>query len=171
MNKTWIALALILMIAGQLIVLSSFHKVDGSGSSETNAVITVAKLSYVDARVTLSIFPMVSNGTSTVEIIFPNGTTINLTTTNGALPEIYTETFSFPRTGDSLGLTGEQLGNGLVSVSLSQDEPLTITTFFDVNDTNSYDLSRLSYSGNIDLYTFVIYGRAEISISGYGVAL
>ena len=93
MRRTWVVFALILVIAGQLIVLSSFHEVNGQqGFSESNAVITIAKLNYVDARVTitLSVFPMVSNGTSNVEIIFPNGTALNLTPTNGATPLIYT---------------------------------------------------------------------------------
>lgn len=169
MNKTWIVLALILVIAGQLVILSSFHEVKAEGYSEINAVITVAKMNYVDARITLSILPLGSNDASGVKIIFPNGTGVNLTTSNGGKPpEIYTNTFSLSRTGDTLGFTGADTSSGYNSVSLTSKQPLAITTHFDVNNTQNY---LLHSNENFDVYTFIIYGQAEISISGYGMGL
>jgi hypothetical protein len=169
MNKTVIVLALILIIAGQLIILSSFHEANAKGHSETNAIITIAKLNYVDARINLSILPLGSNDISSVKIIFPNGTAVNLTATNGGKPpEIYTETFSLSRTGDAIGITGADSSSGYNSISLTSKQPLTITSHFNVNDTQNYVLHS---NENFDVYTFIIYGWAEISISGYGMGL
>ncbi len=170
MNRTWLVLALILVIAGQLIVLSSFHEVNGQqGFSESNAIITVAKLSYVNARITLSVFPMVSNGTSNVEIIFPNGSSLNLTSTNGATPSVYTKTFSLPRTGDDFGNEGGSMSGGNNSISVTQDKPFDIFLKFDVDDPQSYFLTHSVQ--DMQVSTYIVYGRALISISGYGVAL
>jgi hypothetical protein len=171
MKTTWIALALILVVACQLIVLSSFHEINGQqGFSESNAIITVAKLSYVNARITLSVFPMVSNGTSNVEIIFPNGSSLNLTSTNGATPGIYTKTFSLPRTGYDFGVqSGGGMYGGNNSVSLTQDNPFVISLKFDVDDPQSYFLTHSVQ--DMQVSTYIVYGRASISISGYGVAL
>jgi hypothetical protein len=170
MKTTWIALALVLVVAGQLIVLSSFHEINGQqGFSESNAVITVAKLSYVNARITLSVFPMVNNGTSNVEIIFPNGSSTNLTSTNGATPSVYTKTFSLPRTGDNFGNEGGDMSGGNNSISLSQDTPFVFSLKLDVNDPQSYFLTHSVQ--DMQVSTYIVYGRASISISGYGVAL
>jgi hypothetical protein len=169
MKKTVLVLALILIIAGQLTVLAAFHTANAEGTSETNAVITVTKMSYVNARITLTILPLVNNDAENVEIVFPNGTSVNLTTsTEGKPPQVYTETFIFSRTGDSLGLTGGGIGSGYNSVSLTSKQPLAVTTNFDVNNTQNY---RMHSSENIDAYTFIINGGARISVNGYGVGL
>jgi hypothetical protein len=112
---------------------------------------------------------MVSNESSNVEIIFPNGTALNLTTTNGATPLVYTKTFSLPRTGDDFGNQGGDMSGGNNSISVTQDKPLAISVKFDVDDPQSYFLSHSVE--NMQVSTFIIYGRASISISGYGVAL
>jgi hypothetical protein len=171
MKKTWIALALVLVVAGQLIVLSSFHEVnEQQGFSNTNAVITIAKLNYVDARVTITIVPMPStdstNGTSGVEIVFPDGSTLNLTSL-----QVYSKTFSFPRTGYNFGNYEEGVSAGNNSVFLSQDEPFVVSAKYNVNDPQSYILPSKPAQA-IRISTFMIYGAATISVSGYyGVAL
>jgi hypothetical protein len=98
-------LALILIIAGQLIVLSSFQKVDSSGVSETTTIVTIAKMNYVVARITITIHgrPPVGNGTTNVEIVCPDGTSTNLTFTNWETPQTYPKTYSIPRTSDNFG--------------------------------------------------------------------
>jgi hypothetical protein len=171
MKTTWIALALVLIVAGQLIVLSSFHEVnEQQGFSNSNAVITIAKLNYVDARVTITILPMPTTGStneSCVEIVFPDGTTLNLT----SAWKVYTKTFGFPRTGDSFGNYGGGVSNGNNSVLLSQDEPLVVSVKFNVNDPQSYVLPS-EPEQTMQISTFMIYGAATISVSGYyGVAL
>ena len=112
---------------------------------------------------------MVSNGTSNVEIIFPNGSSLNLTSTNGATPSIYTKTFSLPRTGDDFGDQGGGMYGGNNSISLTQDKPFVISLKFDVDDTQSYFLTHSVQ--DMQVFTYIVYGRASISISGYGAAL
>jgi hypothetical protein len=171
MKKTWIALVLILIIAAQLIVLSSFHEADSSGISETNTVITVAKLNYVNAKVTITVHAMSpsGNGTANIMIVCPDGTTTNLTSANWEAPQTYTKTYNFPRTGDNFGSSAASFSIGNNSISVSQDEPLTFYVNCNVDDPQSY---RLSYSDEImQISSFIIYGAAAVSVNGYGVAL
>ena len=169
MKKAWIVFALILIIAGQLVALSLFHEVDTNGFSPNNAVITVAKWNYVDAYVTLEIMPMVRNGSSNVEVILANGTSFNLTSTNGAMPELYTQRFSYPRTGQIYG--NEELQ--APQFSLSTDKPFAITVASNVTDVSGYisSVAAMAKSQNIDVYSFVVYGEAAISVNGYGVTV
>ncbi len=173
MNKTWIALALILIIAGQLIVLSSFHEVSCGGFSGTNTAITIAKLNYVNARVTITVTatPPTSdtNGTTDVKIICPDGNIINLTSSNWDTPKTFTKTFSFPRTGDNGGYSAGDLTVCNRTISVSQEEPLAISVDYGLSDPQNY---QLSYSDQVmQVFTFLIYGAASVSVSGYGVAL
>ena len=168
MNKIWIVLALILVIAGQVLVLSFFHEVDDYGFAANNAVITVAKWNYVDASVTLSIQPMVDNGTSNVEIVLSNGTIFNLTSSYGSMPKTFTQIFHFPRTGDFLA----NAAAGNEPLSLSQDKPLTVAISPDVSNVQDYISSLpLSNVQNVEIFNFIVYGEAQISVSCYGVAL
>jgi len=160
MSKAWIIFGLILLILAQLIALSLFHDVDQNGFSVNNSVITVAKWNYVDASVTISIFPMVENGTANATLILPNGTSVNLTT-----PVWFTQRFNFPRSGDFIG---SEAVSG--PVPLSQDEPLNVVINSEVADVPSY-IASLSSSGfnNIDFLNFIVYGETQILVSAYGV--
>jgi hypothetical protein len=165
MKRTWIALALILCIAGQLVALSLFHQVDATDFSHSNAVITISKWNYVEAAVTLTVSP--SSG-SNVEIVFPDGKTVNLTGSNssGSKAQTFTQRFSFPRTGDLIG----SVGAGSGEISLSQDNPLSLVINTDVSEAENYR-SPLSRISNVDTLVFIIYGDAFVSVNCYGVAL
>lgn len=169
MNKSLIVLVLILVIAGQLIVLSSFHEVDDSEIVVNNAVLTVAKWNFVDATLTLSVSPLTFNGTrTTVELVDPNGTSINLTATSDQVTQTFTQRFSFPKTGDFF--SSEAVNNG--KITLSPDKPLAILLSEDVGNVQEY-ISSMSLSDypNVNEYTFIIYGSAQVSFSGCGVTL
>jgi hypothetical protein len=173
MNKSLIVLVLILVIAGQLIVLSSFHGVDNSDEVIGNAVLTVAKWNYVDASFTLSVSPIICNGTNTVEIIYPNGSSINLTATSGHVTQTFTQRFSFQKTGD-FNNPNLVFNNG--KISLTQNKPLDILFSSDVGNVQTYISSVLASTASIygyplDVFTFIIYGYAQVSYSGYGVTL
>jgi hypothetical protein len=165
MKRTWLALVLVLCIAGQLVALSLFHQVNATDFSHSNAVITVSKWNYVEAAVTLTVSP--SPG-SNVEIVFPDGKTFNLTGTAlpGSKSEPFTERFSFPRTGDLIGNAGASSGE----ISLSQDNPLSLVIDTDVSEVENYQ-SPLSHISNVDTLVFVVYGDAFVSVDCYGVAL
>lgn len=174
MNKSLIVLALILIIAAQLIVLSSFYAVDSTNDVVLgNAVLTVAKWNYVDASFTLSVTPLIINGTNTVEIICPNGSSINLTATSNSATQVFTQRFSFQKTGDfnNPNLTFD---NG--KISLTQNKPLDILFSSDVGNVQTY-ISSVSastapiYGYPLNVFIFIIYGNAQVSCSGYGVTL
>ncbi len=57
------------MISAQLAGLSFFHEAEDSGYSLRNSVVTVAKWNYVEASFTVTIVPMVENGTTNVNIM------------------------------------------------------------------------------------------------------
>lgn len=173
MNKTWVVFALILIIAGQLIALSSFHEVSGEGLSDSNAVITIAKLNYVDARITLTIeaTPPIkdTNESTNVKIVFPDGTTHNLTYSNTDTSKTYTKTFDISRTDGNFGSGEGSYSTGNNSISVSQEEPLAMSIKYNVDDPQSY---RLTHSNQVmQVSTFIIYGGAIVSVRGYGVAL
>ncbi|XHH08895.1 MAG: hypothetical protein ACFCUE_15225 [Candidatus Bathyarchaeia archaeon] len=165
MKKTWITLALILCITSQIIALSLFHQVNATEFSGNNAVVTVSKLNYVEAIVKLTVSP--SPG-SNVEIVFPNGQTVNLTRpiSYGSNSQTFTQMFSFPRTGDLTGNIGTSSGE----ISLSTDNPLSLVINTNMSDVENYR-SPLSHTSNVDTLVFIIYGDAFVSVDCYGVAL
>ncbi len=165
-------LALILIIAGQLIVLSAFHEAHGEAWSETNAVITVAKLNYLDAKITLTVTPTPTsniNGTTNVKIIFPDGTTENITSANWEVAKPYTKTFSLPKTASNFGYSSGSYSAANKSIAVSQEEPLVVAVEYNVGDPQSY---RISHNSQVmEVSTFIIYGSAMVSVRGYGVGL
>ncbi len=165
MKKTWIALALILCITGQIVALSLFHQVNATEFSHNNAVVTVSKWNYVEATVTLTVSP---SSNANVEIVFPDGQTVNLTGPNGSgtRTSTFTQTFSFPRTGDLIG----NIGVGSGEISLSPENPLSLVINTDVSDIENYQ-SPISHISNVDTIVFIIYGDAFVSVDCYGVAL
>lgn len=177
MNKSLIVLVLILIIAAQLTVLYSFHEVDNATAEVSgNAVLTLVKWNYVDASLTISFRPMYLNASAAdfLEIICPNGSSINLTATSpNPLSQTFTERFSFQKTGDfnNPNLTFD---NG--KLSLGPNQPLDMLFNSDVGNVQTY-ISQVSaqttpnYGYPLDIYTFVFYGCAQVMYSGCGVTI
>jgi hypothetical protein len=147
-------------------VLSSFHDVETSGIAIGNSVVAAAKWNYVEGVVRVSITPLIApNGTSHVKVMLPNGTSVNLLT-----PREYTFTVHLPRTGDVFG-------NGAISgpYALTESQPLNVTLSQNVGDITSFVGAMEGATKNsilpIDLYVFVIYGEAQVSITGFGMGL
>jgi hypothetical protein len=165
MRKGWLIFLLVLVISGQLVVLSSFHDVEIDGFATGNTVIGIAKWNYVQGVVRVSITPMApsSNGTSNVVMVLPNGTSRTFGST-------YSFILQLPRTGDSLG-------NGAISglLALSESQPLNVTVFQNVGNVPDYVNYLKGSSSNsllpVDVYTIVIYGQADVLVSGYGIGL
>ena len=166
MKKTWIALALILCISGQIVALSLFHQVNATEFSHSNAVITISKWNYVEASVTLTVSP--SPG-SNVKIVFPDGQTFNITgpTSASSKSQTFTQKFSFPKTDD---LMASSLWAGGEEIFLSQDNPLNLAINTDISNVENYR-SPLAHISNVDTLVFIIYGDAFVSVDCYGVAL
>ncbi len=163
MRRGWLILLLVIVISAQLLVLSSFHDVEVNGITTGNSVIAVSKWNYVQGSVYVSIMPIIQNGTGQVRMVFPNGTSIVITSQ-------YSFVFQLPRTGDVFG-------NGAISgpLALSQNQPLNAAVSQNVGNVADYVSYLRGVSSSsllpIDLYVFQVYGDAQVSVSGYGIAL
>ena len=165
MRKGWLIFFLVLIISVQLVIFSSFHDVEVDSFANGNFVIAIAKWNYVQGVVRVSITPMApsSNGTGNVEMVLPNGTSRTIGST-------YSFTLQLPRTGDTLG-------SGSISgpLALSQNQPLNVTVFQNVGNVPDYINSLKGSLSNsllpFDFYTIVIYGQADVLVSGYGIGL
>jgi hypothetical protein len=173
MRKGWLIFILVLVIFGQALVLSSFHDVEVDSFANGTSVIAVAKWSYVQGSIYVTVMPMnvtvSENGTSQIEsgpvgLVFPNGTRVEVGQSG------YSFLYSLPRSGDFLG-------NGGVSgpIGLTEAAPMNVTISQNVQNATSYeDYLKSVMSSSIlpfDLYVFEIYGNAEVYVSGFGVAL
>jgi len=164
MKKAWLIFALVLVVSTQLVVLSSFHDVEVNTFASGNSVVGVYKWDYVQGSLYVSIMPIPLNGSSSVRLVFPNGTAISIGSSG------YSFLFPLPRTGDVLG-------NGAISgpLAISQSQPLNVTVFQSVGNVTSY-VDNLEGVANqslmpIDVYVLVVYGEAQVSVSGFGIGL
>lgn len=166
LKKAWVVFLLVLIICVQLVVLSSFHDVEANGLVTGNSVVVVAKWNYVQGSVHLSIMPIIQdNGTGHAELVLPNGTSIDLVS-SFANSSPYSFTLQLPRTGDFFGNGGV---NG--TIALSQSQPLDATISQNVGNVNDYVDSISGITPSVDVYVFVVYGQAQVSVSGYGIGL
>jgi hypothetical protein len=158
-----------LVISTQLALLSAFHDVEEDGFATGNTVIAVAKWDYVQGSVRISITPqLLPNGTTQAEVVFPNGTSVHISYSSPG--QAYTFVFELPRTGDCFcsGYTSGPL-------SLSPSQPLNVTIAQNVSDVPG-DLNFLSavtssFQPAIDTYAFVVYGEAQVYVTGYVFAI
>jgi len=166
-RKGWLIFALVLIVAVELAALSSFHYVAGYGYAYGGTVVVVAKWDYVQAWVRVLITPVGGIGAANVEVILPNGTSVNLSASPPTSVEAYTFTLKLPRTGDFLG--SEAIAGPF---TLSPTHPLNFTVENNVgNVTDALDALKAAASPRVDIYFIVIYGDAQVYVEGYGVAL
>lgn len=169
MRRAWVILLLILIISTQLALLSAFHDVEVDGFATGNTVIAVAKWNYVQGSVRISITPqLLSNGTTQAEVVFPNGTSVHLSYPSPG--QSFSFVYQLPKTGDCL-CSGYTSG----PQSLSPSQPLNVTISQNVSDVPG-DLNFLKAVTNsiqpaIDTYAFVVYGDAQVYVSGYVLAV
>lgn len=171
-GKAWLVFILVLIICGQFIVVSLFHNVDDNGIVYGSSVISLAKWNYVSASFEISITPNVFNGTaSPIRVVFPNGTTHTI---NYPSPLSTISSYSFTI---RLPTTGATIANGAVGgpVALSQANPLNVMITQNVENVTAYVSSimsaerSISFGGlEVDLYPIIIYGDAQVAISGFG---
>jgi hypothetical protein len=168
MRKAWIGFALVLIICAQITVMSLFHEVDVGGTVLGTSVIAIAKWNYVGASVQLTISPLAVNGsTGPVKVVFPNGTVRTITTSP------YHASFELPRTGEALGVNGATSG----PVPLSTQLPLNVNVTQNVQDVPRYISFLQSEKGlpgsmgglEAQIYVIIVYGAAQVEVSGYGV--
>jgi len=161
MRKAWAVLALVLLIGIQVTALSLFHQVDASGPAYGNTDVCVAKWDYVLATVQVAI---TSDQVAPVEVTLPNGT--GTAVTSGATYDI---TLSLPRTGDFMGNAGVYIGT---TTALTESDPIVAS--IDSNVTSipfSHPCAQLEGSQYVDETNIMVSGFADVSVTGYGVAL
>jgi hypothetical protein len=74
MKKLWLLLALVVIVASQVAVLSSFHSINTYTWANGSTAVVISKAAYATLRVEIEIIPQVLNGHSNTTLIFPNGT-------------------------------------------------------------------------------------------------
>jgi hypothetical protein len=166
MKKLWLLLALIIIVASQVAVLSSFHSFNANTWAGDSTAVVISKAAYAHLRVEIDIFPQVINGQSNTTLIFPNGTSTNI-------PAMTHYKFSviLPSTGSNTGNFALQTEG----INISNNHPIDVEFVSNSSTTVQQVLSHFQtypgLSSGISVYWFLVQGNAQVSIQGYGVAL
>ncbi len=166
MKKLWLLFALIIVVASQVAVLSSFHSFNVNTWAVDSTTVVISKAGYAHLRVEIDIIPQILNGQTNTTLIFPNGTSTKV-------PVVAHYKFSviLPSTGPFTGSFGLQTEG----INISDNHPIDVE-FVSNNSTNLQQvLSQYQtypgFSSGISVYWFIVQGNAQVSIQGYGVAL
>lgn len=162
MKKVWLLVVLVVIVAVQATFLSSFHSINmNTYTTGSNSAVIVSKANYVFLRVQIDIYPQISEGQSQTMLLFPNGT--------------QTKISSFFRILVIMPITGYFLGSfaaGSEGVNISDDHPIDAEVVSNVTSNFlSYGLSPPYVPNEVSVYGFIIQGYAQITITGYGVAI
>jgi len=170
MKKLLLLLALVVIVASEIAVLSSFHTINTNNISTNNwtsgsTVVVISKADYAYLRVEIEIIPPVLMGQSQTVLIFPNGTQIEIPTV-----EHYTFSVILPSNGFSPGSFGIQSEG----INISDNHPIDVELLS--NSTVFQSLySRIDWTvppySRISVYWFLVQGNALVNIQGYGVGL
>jgi hypothetical protein len=162
MKKLWLLFALVVIVASQVAVLSSFNSINTNTWANGSTAVVISKADYAHLRVEIDIVPQVFMGQSNTTLIFPNGTQIEI-------PAVDHYKFSviLPSSGPSPA-SFEIQSEG---INISDNHPIDVE--FLSNSTNFQSLySRIDWSfspySRISVYWFIIQGNAMVSIQGYG---
>jgi len=162
-KKILLLIILVLIIVGQLTVLSSFfHPFQTENEAFNTSIVEVSKLAYVFGWVTFQISG--AGPQNPVVLRFQNGSQINITSD-------YTFQERLPRTGDCYCSASTGLPGG-VGVSIDQTNPIAAAV---AANASSFDIQALPsafpfYGTLFDLYWFEVVGNAYVTINGYGVS-
>jgi hypothetical protein len=166
MKKLWLLLALIIILASQVAVLSSFHSFNVNTWAVDSTTVVISKAAYAHLRAEIDIIPQVLNGQTNTTLIFPNGTSTKI-------PAVAHYKFSviLPSTGSNTGSFGLQTEG----INISNNHPIDVEFVSNSNSTLQQVLSQYQtypgFSSGISVYWFLVQGNAQVSIQGYGVAL
>jgi hypothetical protein len=157
MKKVWMLFALVVIVAGQIAVLSSFQSINTNTSANGSTTVVISKASYASLRVEINIISQ-----SNTTLIFPNGTQIEIPAVNH-----YKFSVILPSSGPSIGSFSSQLEG----INISDNHPIDVeflsnSTVFQ-NIYYSIDWKAQPYS-RISVYWFTVQGNAMVSIQGYG---
>ena len=166
MKKLWLLLALIIIVASQVAVLSSFHSINANTWAGYSTTVVISKAAYAHLRVEIDIFPQIINEQSNTTLTFPNGTSTKI-------PAMTHYKFSviLPSTGSNTGSFALQTEG----INISNNHPIDVEFVSNSSTTFQQGLSHFQtypgLSSGISVYWFLVQGNAQVSIRGYGVAL
>jgi hypothetical protein len=162
MKKLWLLFALVVIVASQVAVLSSFHSINTNTWANGSTAVVISKADYAHLRVEIDITHQVFMGQSNITLIFPNGTQIEI-------PAVDHYKFSviLPSSGPSPGSFGIQSEG----INISDNHPIDVEFLSNSTDFQSL-YSRIDWSfspySRISVYWFIIQGNAMVSVQGYG---
>ena len=167
MKKLWLLLALIIIVASQVAILSSFHSFNANTWAKDSTTVVISKAAYAQLRVEIDIIPQVLNGQSNTTLIFPNGTSTKI-------PAVTHYKFSviLPSTRP---VAGSFTSFQIEGINISNKNPIDVEFVSNSNIDFQQALSQYqNYPGSssgISVYWFLVQGNAQVSIQGYGMAL
>jgi hypothetical protein len=161
MKKLWLLLALVVIVASQVAVLSSFHSINDNTWANGSTAVVISKAAYAYLRVEIDIIPQVLMGQSQTMLIFPNGTQTEI-------PAVTHYKFSviLPSSGPSPGSFSSQSEG----INISDNHPIDVE-FLSNSTVFQRLLSQNQIDSRISVYWFLVQGNAQVSIQGYGVGL
>jgi hypothetical protein len=166
MKKLWLLLALIIIVASQVAILSSFHSFNANTWAQDSTTVVISKAAYAHLRVEIDIIPQVLNGQSNTTLIFPNGTSTKI-------PAVTHYKFSviLPSTRP---VAGSFTSFQIEGINISSNRPIDVE-FISNSATFQRVLSQYQtfsgFSSGISVYWFLVQGNAQLKIQGYGVAI
>jgi hypothetical protein len=156
MKRLWLLLALVVIVASQIAILSSFHFINTTTYANDYTAVVISKASYAHLRFEIDIMP---HGQSNMTLIFPNGT-------QTAIPAVAHYKFSvmLPSSGPSPVSFGVQSEG----INISDHHPIDVEF---LRNSTSFErfLSESQTNSLISGYWVLVQGNALISIQGYGV--
>jgi hypothetical protein len=157
MKKLWLLFALVVIVASQVAVLSSFQSINTNTPANGSTAVVISKTSYASLRVEINIISQ-----SNTTLIFPNGTQIDVPAVNH---------YKFSANLPSSGLSPESFSSQSEGINISDNHPIDVeflsnSTVFQ-NIYYSIDWNAQPYS-RISVYWFTVQGNAMVSIQGYG---
>jgi hypothetical protein len=164
MRKVWLLVTIIVIATIQATLLSSFHSINlNTYTIGPSSAVVVSKAAYTFLRVQIDIYPQILQGQSQTVLVFPNGTEIEVT--------------SFYRIFVIMPITSyapSSFAVGAEGINLSDSHPIDVEVVSNVTSSFlSHGLTPpwlFSYN-EISVYWFIIQGSAQISITGYGMAI
>jgi len=158
MKKLWVILALVVLIATQLAVLSSFQPISVLAFTDSGPVtVVISKADYAHLRAKISISAV--GWDSDAVLLFPNDTQITIP----ALSQ-YTFSIVMPSSGFSPG----SFNFGTEGINLSDNHPIDVEVLSNRTLTQTL-CSYLDFSsGRVSVFWFTVEGDAVVSIEGLG---
>jgi len=160
MKKLWLLLVLVVIVASQVAVLSSFHSISTNTFATGSTAVIISKASYAYLRVEVDIIPQVFAGQSNTTLTFPNGTQTEIPAVTH-----YKFSVTLPSSGPSPGSFAIQSA-GIIDVSDSH--PIDVEFLSNSTDFQHFQQSVAQIDSRVSVYCFLVEGNALVSVQGYG---